>query len=191
VAAFHGKVFNIELASEAVDGLTIQSGRMQGIDFALVPAALTKVATHEDKVHLGIIVEGIATVMANIAGSGGRTNDRLVEDEGMKRIGVYDPDGQVIAVTERKQAARGPRACRSLRRAPARRRLMRTGRRAGALPAPHPRMRGPRRWLPAVAQSAGPRGSWASAGMRGGSRRAQPDAAWRWACAPQPATCMR
>ncbi len=102
MAAFYAKVFNIKFESEEANGLTIYSGRVSGIDFALVPAALTKVTTNENKVHLDIFVESIAKVMANIEGSGGRTNDRLVEDDGMKCIGVYDPDGNFMAVKERK-----------------------------------------------------------------------------------------
>jgi predicted enzyme related to lactoylglutathione lyase len=102
MAVFYAKVFGISFRSKKAAGHKIYSGKMADIDFVLVPAVLNRVTTKENKVHFDIYVDDIGKVMKKLKGSGGKSNERLVEDDTIKCIGVFDPDGNFMAVKQRK-----------------------------------------------------------------------------------------
>jgi hypothetical protein len=72
-----------------------------------VPAVLAKVTTRKNKVHFDIYVEDLDKVIKNVIRSGGKTNNRLAENDTIKCIGVFDPDGNFMAVKQKKATTKG------------------------------------------------------------------------------------
>jgi predicted enzyme related to lactoylglutathione lyase len=102
MADFYSHVFGLSLTRQVIDGRNFYEGKFSGMDFVLVPADPGKVNRAENKVHFDIYVKDIHRIVALAEKHGGKTNGRLMEDDNVTCIGVFDPDGNFMAVKQRK-----------------------------------------------------------------------------------------
>lgn len=102
VARFYADVFGVEFEVADLEGHSIFTGDLGGLEFSLVPRELSDVQCAENKTHWDIFVEDLDAVIAAVERSEGKTNDRLVEDDEIRCIGVFDPDGNFMPVKQLK-----------------------------------------------------------------------------------------
>lgn len=99
---FYAGVFGVEFSAEAVEEHQLYTGRFAGMEFTLVPAALSQAKTGENPTHYDIYIPNIEKGIALVEKHGGKTNGRLGEDDHERAIGVFDPDGNFMVFKQRK-----------------------------------------------------------------------------------------
>ena len=104
---FYAGVFGIEFTAQEVEGLHIYAGTFSGLELALVPAALSGATTGQGPTHYDIYVSDIHAAIELVKSNGGKTNERLGEDEHELGIGIFDPDGNFMVFKQRKTAPAG------------------------------------------------------------------------------------
>ena len=102
---FYAGVFGVEFETHDVEGQNLYAGKFAGLELALVPAELSGVTTGQSPVHYDIYVPDLHAAIALVEKHGGRTNERLGEDEHELAIGVFDPDGNFMVFKQRKDRA--------------------------------------------------------------------------------------
>jgi predicted enzyme related to lactoylglutathione lyase len=102
MADFYTAVFDVRFETVEVEGSTIHEGRWAGLDLALIPQALSEVQAGQNPVHFDIYVDDLDEAIARVERHGGRTNGHLGEDEEVRAIGVFDPDGNFMVLKQRK-----------------------------------------------------------------------------------------
>ncbi len=61
----------------------------------------------ENKTHWDVFVNDLDAIIAAVEQSDGKTNGRLVEDDDVRCIGVFDPDGNFMPVKQLKETTAG------------------------------------------------------------------------------------
>ena len=99
---FYTKVFDIDFTSQDVDGHSMYTGTFSDLEFTLVPATLTQITEPNNPVHYDIYVSDLEEGIERVERSGGKTNGHLGEDDLVRAIGVFDPDGNFMVLKQRK-----------------------------------------------------------------------------------------
>jgi predicted enzyme related to lactoylglutathione lyase len=105
--AFYAGVFGIAFEAHEIEGGHIFAGTFAGLELVLVPASLSGVTTGQNPTHYDIYVPDIHAAIELVEKHGGKTNQRLGEDEHEMAIGVFDPDGNFMVFKQRKTPPAG------------------------------------------------------------------------------------
>ena len=105
MATFYSNVFGANMSQVNEDGLMLYEGKFSGINFVLVPSSANKATATENKIHFDLYVQDIKQIIDLVEKHGGKTNNKLAEDDVVKCIGVFDPDGNFMAVKQKKWGA--------------------------------------------------------------------------------------
>ena len=97
---FYKKMFLIEFEELEMYGNKLYSGRLGSLKFLFCPAELAQNTAKQNRHQLDIIVNNLEDTVQKLAASGGKPMGELPQDENVKQIGVYDPDGNSITLKE-------------------------------------------------------------------------------------------
>lgn len=100
--AFYAGVFGIDFTMQEVQGQSLYTGSFSGLELTLVPVALTGVEPGRNPTHYDVYVSDLEEGIARVERHGGRTNERLGEDDHVRAIGIFDPDGNFMVLKQRK-----------------------------------------------------------------------------------------
>jgi len=96
--AFYSKALGAELKSFEVQGKTLYSGSLGGLELLLCPKELAGISATENTIQLRFVVKSVSSVMAAGLANGGT---RIHEFPTASRTAdIRDPDGNSIELTE-------------------------------------------------------------------------------------------
>ena len=101
MAMFYKNLFGVKVKRYGRGSDKFYAGKFSGIDFVLVPTGKRNPSSFENKVHFDIFVPDLDKVIKLVKKNAGKTNNRLAEFGSIKCIGVFDPDGNFIAVKQK------------------------------------------------------------------------------------------
>jgi len=103
---FYAGVFGVDFTADDIgEGRQMYTGQYAGLAFTLVPAEAMQAETGANPTHYDIYIPDLEEGIALVEQHGGKTNNRIGEDEHERAIGVFDPDGNFMVFKQRKTGA--------------------------------------------------------------------------------------
>ena len=102
MVGFYANVFGVEFKTESVADQQLYTGEFAGMEFTLVPVELSQITDPKNPTHYDIYVDDLQAGIDLVEKHGGKTNGQLGEDDEVKAIGVFDPDGNFMVLKQRK-----------------------------------------------------------------------------------------
>lgn len=98
---FYNEVFAAGLRPSPVGGVTMQLGRLAGLELLLCPNDIAKVDAALNRHMFRIVVDDVTSVVDRVRRSGGTVDGPPALSEGRRLAAVRDPDGNTIELVER------------------------------------------------------------------------------------------
>jgi predicted enzyme related to lactoylglutathione lyase len=97
---FYSGIFGIGFTSSDYGGQTVYEGRLGDIDVALYRA--DDESPCRNPIHYEVFFSDLEEVSREVVRLGGRTNGQPMEDDEVRAVGVFDPDGNFMVFKQRK-----------------------------------------------------------------------------------------
>ncbi|HTL51301.1 MAG TPA: VOC family protein [Planctomycetota bacterium] len=101
MAAFYTKVFSIRFKTIKLGRGRLYVGKFDGKELVLYQADRKQKAAH-NPMHFEIFFPNLKKAMDLAINHGGRTNGQPREDDQVKAVGVFDPDGNFMVFKQKK-----------------------------------------------------------------------------------------
>jgi len=90
--SFYKAVFNLEFEAQEMHGFTLYKTQWADLSLLFCPASLAQNTATQNRHQFDIIVSDLEAVMATAKANHGELMQEPAEMEGVKSVGIYDPD---------------------------------------------------------------------------------------------------
>ena len=98
---FYTHVFEIQFQKKEMFGTNLYGGQLGSLDLLLCPAAIARNEAKQNRHQLEIAVSNLDIFIEKINESGGELmGDIIMEPDGSRSVGIYDPDKNSILLKQ-------------------------------------------------------------------------------------------
>ncbi len=99
--AFYTQLFDLHFEAVEQYGSTLYQAQWSGLQILLCPAALAQNTAKQNRHQLDLEVENIEAKVALVEQWGGTLMGPIAEANGIRQVGIYDPDRNSLVLKER------------------------------------------------------------------------------------------
>ncbi len=99
---FYENVFGVTFETKEMFDAQLFEGEWLGVTMLICPADVAKNSAKQNRHQFEIEVNDIDDVIAKVQKHGGTLMHEIIEEEGVRRVGIYDPDKNSMILIERK-----------------------------------------------------------------------------------------
>ena len=104
---FYSHVFEIQFQKKEMFGTDLYGGQWGSLDLLLCPAAIARNEARQNRHQLEIAVNNLDKFIEKVSKSGGELmGDIILEPDGSRSAGIYDPDKNSILLKQYPQIKR-------------------------------------------------------------------------------------
>ncbi|MEM1405360.1 MAG: VOC family protein [Bacteroidota bacterium] len=98
--SFYKNVFGVSFKKQQINGTTLYAGIWAGMHLLLCPAELAGNTALQNRHQFDLLVKNFDVFISLCTQYGGKLMGEVQEEDGVKKVGIYDPDNNSIVIIQ-------------------------------------------------------------------------------------------